>query len=204
MRRLVKICGLRDAAAVDAAVAAGADALGFVFAESVRRITPDDAAALSERVPERILRVAVMRHPDAASWREVASVFRPDVLQTDAADFAQLQVPANVVRWPVIRETNDAGDAGLPETFVYEGAASGRGLRVDWRRAASLARQGRMILAGGLRCDNVREAIATVSPFGVDVSSGVESAPGVKDPGLIRAFIDAVRSNDRGSTGAVA
>lgn len=204
MRRLVKICGLRDAEAVDAAVAAGADALGFVFAESVRRITPGDAAALSERVPEGILRVAVMRHPEDALWREVSSVFRPDILQTDAADFSRLRVPANVVRWPVIRETDDGDDAGLPEIFVYEGAASGRGRRVDWRRAARLARQGRMILAGGLRCDNVREAIATVSPFGLDVSSGVESAPGVKDPGLIRAFIHAVRTDERGSTGAVA
>lgn len=204
MRRLVKICGLRDAAAVEAAVAAGADALGFVFAESVRRISPADAAALSEHVPEGVLRVAVMRHPDGELWQEVLSVFRPDILQTDADDFAQLAVPADVVRWPVIRETEFAEDANLPETFVYEGAASGRGRRVDWQRAARLARQGRMILAGGLDRDNVREAIAAVAPFGLDVSSGVESAPGVKDPGLIREFVRAVRSNERGSTGAVA
>lgn len=204
MRRLVKICGLRDAGAVEAAVAAGADALGFVFAESVRRISPGEAAALAEGVPREILRVAVMRHPAADLWREVAAVFRPDVLQTDAADFANLSVPAGIVSWPVIRETEDAGDAELPETYVYEGAASGRGLQVDWERAARLARRGRMILAGGLDCGNVREAIGTVAPFGLDVSSGVESAPGVKDPRLIEAFVRAVRAAERGSTGASA
>jgi phosphoribosylanthranilate isomerase len=204
MRRLVKICGLRDAEAVDAAVAAGADALGFVFAESVRRLSPGEAASLSERVPRGILRVAVMRHPAAELWREVAAVFRPDVVQTDAADFANLQVGPGVVRWPVIRETEDAEDAELPETYVYEGAASGRGLQVDWQRAARLARKGRMILAGGLDCGNVRKAIAAVAPFGLDVSSGVESAPGVKDRRLIEAFVRAVRSAERDSTGAVA
>lgn len=204
MKRLVKICGLRDAAGVDAAVAAGADALGFVFAESVRRISPGEAASLSARVPRGVLRVAVMRQPAAELWREVVTAFRPDVLQTDAADFASLEVPASIVRWPVIRETDNVDNARLPETFVYEGTASGRGQRVDWRRAARYARKGRMILAGGLDCDNVREAIARVTPFGLDVSSGVESAPGVKDPRLIGAFVRAVRSAGQGAAGAPA
>lgn len=204
MRRLVKICGLRDAEAVDAAVAAGADALGFVFAESVRRISPRDAASLAERAPRGTLRVAVMCHPAVALWREVEVVFRPDVLQTDAADLAELPVPAGVVCWPVVREADGVEETGLPGTYVYEGATSGRGQPVDWQRAARLASTGRMILAGGLDADNVREAIATVAPFGLDVSSGVESAPGVKDPGLIEAFVRAVRAAERGSTGAVA
>ncbi len=204
MRRLVKICGLREAEAIDAAVAAGADALGFVFADSVRRISPREAAVLSKRVPRGTLRVAVMRHPAVELWREVEAVFRPDVLQTDAADLAELPVPAGIICWPVVREADGVGETELPGTYVYEGATSGGGQPVDWQRAARLARAGRMILAGGLDAGNVREAIATVDPFGLDVSSGVESAPGVKDPGLIEDFLRAVRAAERGSTGAVA
>src|SRR5690606_22900418 len=108
MRRMVKICGLTDAAQVAAAVAAGADALGFVFAESVREVTPGEARAAAAAVPSRVLRVAVMRHPSRARWAEVARVFRPDVLQTDEADFAELEVAPEVQRWPVVRE----GDYG--------------------------------------------------------------------------------------------
>jgi phosphoribosylanthranilate isomerase len=193
VRTLVKICGLTDAAGVAAAVAAGADALGFVFADSVRRVDPEQAAGLAREVPPQVLRVAVMRHPDAALWREVETVFRPDALQTDAADFDYLVVTPDVLRWPVLRE----GDGVSPpagEPFVYEGPRSGCGERVDWERAATLARQGRMVLAGGLDRLNVAVAIARVAPWGVDVSSAVESAPGVKDPERIRAFVAAVRA----------
>jgi phosphoribosylanthranilate isomerase len=82
----------------------------------------------------------------------------------------------------------------LPETFVFEGAESGRGKTVDWSAAARLAARGELILAGGLRPDNVAEAILQVHPFGVDVSSGVESSPGEKDPELICRFIETVKA----------
>jgi phosphoribosylanthranilate isomerase len=85
----------------------------------------------------------------------------------------------------------DAADA-----FVYEGVSSGRGEKVDWQVASAIAKKGRMILAGGLDADNVAEAIEMVMPWGVDVSSGVESAPGVKDPDLIHAFVAAVRATE--------
>jgi len=122
-------------------------------------------------------------------------VFAPDVLQTDADDFATLDVPDSVERWPVFRE----GQA-LPmieTTYVYEGAMSGRGETVDWSAAARLATHGRMILAGGLGPDNVAAAITAVRPVGVDVSSGVETAPGMKDPRLINDFINAARAAER-------
>lgn len=192
MNTTVKICGLGDADAVDAAVRAGADALGFVFADSVRRIAPEAARELGTRVPDGVLRVAVMLHPTNDEWRHVFEVFEPHVLQTDIADFRRLEVPEQVHRWPVIRE-GDQGD-DLPELFVYEGARSGAGQTVDWQRAAALARRGRMILAGGLGPDNVAAAISNVRPWGVDVSSAVESAPGRKDPAKIRAFIEAARN----------
>lgn len=193
MSLFVKICGMTDAAAVRAAVEHGADAIGFVFAESVRRVSPAAAVDLSADVPARVRRVAVMLHPTAAEWREVEDVFRPDVLQTDAADFASLDVSDDIERWPVYRE-----GAGLPETlpptFVYEGPKSGQGQTVDWSRASDIASRGRMILAGGLGPDNVADAVRRVAPFGVDVSSAVESAPGKKDPAKISAFITAARA----------
>ncbi len=192
MSVFIKICGLRDAATVESAIAAGADAVGFVFAESVRRVTTAEACAAARDVPEGIQRVAVMRHPTNDEWLTVLRQFDPDVLQTDAEDFDDIDVPANVIRWPVIRE-GSAVDK-LPQTFVYEGADSGVGQAVDWSRAADIAARGRMILAGGLAVHNVGTAINAVRPWGVDVSSGVELAPGKKDAELIREFIGAVRA----------
>ncbi|MGB5245782.1 MAG: phosphoribosylanthranilate isomerase [Woeseia sp.] len=194
MIALVKVCGLTDLAAVDAAVAAGVDAIGFVFAKSVRQVSPQRAAELSAGVPKSIRRVAVMQHPDAAEWQAVCSGFRPDVLQTDAEDFDSLAVPAHIECWPVYREGAVSKDTNLPATFLYEGQKSGRGETVDWQRAAHIAQRGRMILAGGLCIDNVADAIREVSPWGVDVSSAVESAPGRKDPEKIAAFVNAARN----------
>lgn len=191
---LVKICGLTDDAAVLAAVESGADAVGFVFADSVRRISVQHAVEISAAVPATIKRVAVMMHPTDDEWQEVRSGFSPDVLQTDLADFDYLDVPGDTERWPVLREGAISGTIGLPHTFVYEGQRSGHGETVDWEVAAQMAKRGKLILAGGLNLSNVTEAIKEVQPFGVDVSSGVESAPGKKDPEKIKAFIDAVRN----------
>ena len=192
MSLFIKICGLRDAGAVDAAVAAGANAIGFVFTESVRRITPTAAAELAARLPGSVQRVAVMRHPTPQLWNAVLSEFRPDVLQTDLSDLTSLEVPATVEVWPVIREGEQVEQ--LPARFVFEGGHSGSGQVVDWNVAAAIARRGEMILAGGLSPANIAQAITTVRPYGIDVSSGVETAPGVKDAQKIRAFIKAARA----------
>ncbi len=194
MSVFVKICGLRSQADVEAAVEAGADAVGFVFAESVRRVTPEEAAKAAEAAPEGVRRVAVMRRATLEDWRRVLVEFVPDILQTDIEDFVDLDVPDSVERWPVIREGHHALEKGLPGTFLYEGTESGTGETVDWQDAAEIATRGRMVLAGGLSPDNVADAIAEVNPWGVDVSSGVESEPGKKDPELIKRFIDAARA----------
>lgn len=196
MTALIKICGMTDIAAVEAAVEAGADAVGFVFAESVRRVSMRHAVEMSDYVPAETKRVAVMLHPTADEWREVKDVFQPDILQTDLADFAYLDVPERIEIWPVMREGTVPDADQLPVTFVYEGKASGSGTTVDWQVAAQMARRGNMILAGGLNPENVQEAIREVAPFGVDVSSGVESSPGKKDTNRIQDFIDAVRAGD--------
>ena len=114
----VKICGLSSAEQVQAAVDAGADAVGFVFADSVRRIDPADAAAISNTVPDTIKKVAVMLHPSNEEWEVVLGAFRPDVLQTDAGDFPGLNVPENIECWPVFREGNRVTDT-LISRFVY-------------------------------------------------------------------------------------
>jgi phosphoribosylanthranilate isomerase len=199
---LVKICGLSRKEHVDTAVDAGADAVGFVFADSVRRVSPKHASRISESVPDSVKKVAVMLHPTSDEWKEVLAGFAPDVLQTDASDFAGLDVPENIDRWPVFREGNRVTDTfgmsiEVTGTFLYEGAKSGAGETVDWERAAQVARHGNMILAGGLSAANLAEAIRIVRPFGVDVSSAVESAPGQKDPAMIREFINAARAAEK-------
>ena len=195
MTVFVKICGFREAQHVEAAIEAGVDALGFVFARSVREIAPADAAAISANTPPHIKRVAVMRHPADDEWQQVLSVFSPDVLQTDAEDFASLEVPVSIERWPVYREGGATPDVQVP--YIFEGPKSGQGASVDWSQAATFAASGQMILAGGLAAHNVAQAIATVRPFGVDVYSGTESAPGQKDSKLIGEFARAARAAER-------
>jgi len=198
MTMLVKICGVTDPSAVRAAVAAGADAIGFVFYDpSPRNLTPEQAARLAAAVPAGVRRVAVMLHPGAALWNEVNDALHPDVLQTDRDDYSCLDVHESIEKWPVLREGSLREQAGLPETFVYEGARSGQGQRVDWDAAAAIARRGRMILAGGLTIANVAEAIGRVAPYGVDVSSAVESAPGKKDVAKIAAFVAAAKAAEQ-------
>ena len=196
MSLLVKICGLRDANDVAAAVDAGADAVGFVFFEgSVRNITPEAATAACANLPPGKKRVAVMLHPSNEEWQRVLRGFEPDVLQTDIEDFEALDVPYGVESWPVIREGRLP--ATFPETYLYEGAKSGAGETVDWSDAADVALSNDMILAGGLSAENVAEAVRNVRPYGVDVSSGVESAPGRKDAEKIHDFVSAARAAER-------
>lgn len=194
----VKICGLNSAEAVAAAVAAGANALGFVFAKSPRQVTPEQAAELTRDLPTGIGRVAVMLHPSADEWAAVRDGFAPDWLQTDVDDFAALDIPAEIGQFPVYRDkaAADFADASRewPAHMLFEGATSGVGMQPDWDHAAQIAHRTCLMLAGGLNPDNVRDAIIHVHPWGVDVSSGVESSPGVKDPEKIKAFVAAARA----------
>jgi phosphoribosylanthranilate isomerase len=199
VRVFVKICGLSTPRAVDEAIRAGADAIGFVFAESPRRVTPKQAARLCRTVSPAIIRVAVMRHPTRDEWQRVVDEFAPDWLQTEAGDFAGLDLPESISRLPVFRDTPELDMTALnrEERLLFEAPLSGQGLQADWQRAATLvAAMGtgrQLVLAGGLTPENVGAAIATVRPWGVDVSSGVESRRGVKDPERIAAFMTAVR-----------
>jgi phosphoribosylanthranilate isomerase len=190
----VKICGLTHAADVAAALEAGADALGFVFAPSPREVTAEAAVALCAGVPASVVRVAVLHHPSAATWNTVRDYFAPDWIQTDAEDLAALSLPEGCRALPVYRTGRKARARDLPSRMLLEGAAGGRGAAADWEEAAELARGRELILAGGLNATNVQSAVARVRPWGVDVSSGVERSPGRKDPELIRDFITHARA----------
>lgn len=193
MSLLVKICGLRTAADVRVAMNEGADAVGFVFAKSLRQVTAAEAARAAAQCADELIKVAVMRQPTNDEWQQVLEGFEPDVLQTDIDDFEVLEVPDTIKCWPVIREGVSGIGSGDAKTFLYEGKNSGQGETVEWQRAAEIAERGNMILAGGLSAENVATAVGIVRPFGVDVSSAVEAEPGRKDPQLIRDFIRAAR-----------
>jgi phosphoribosylanthranilate isomerase len=188
----IKVCGLTTHEAVAAAVGAGVNAIGFVFAPSQRQVTAAQAAQLAQGIPSSVLRVAVTQHPTQDLVDEVWSIFKPDVLQTDAEDLRDLRIPAGLNVLTVVRAGKTL-PLPLPARLLFEGPVSGTGATADWVRAAELAQQTQLILAGGLNPANVVAAIEKVRPFGVDVSSGVESAPGVKDVAKIVEFVSKAR-----------
>ncbi len=201
----VKVCGLRTAEAVDAAINAGADAVGFVFAESPRRVSIDDAARLLARVPAFVARVGVFRHPTEEDVIDALDSLPLDLVQTDAQDFddGAACVP-EAMRLPVIREgdglerrVHDALQSS--RTILVEGPRSGAGEQVSLGALAGLPEElrSRVILAGGLDPANIAGVITTIQPYGVDVSSGVERSRGEKDPRLIHQFLRAVREAEQ-------
>jgi phosphoribosylanthranilate isomerase len=189
----IKICGITRADAVAAAAAAHVHAIGFVFARSPREVTPGQAAQLAALAPPGILRIAVARHPPQAAVDEICRILEPDYFQTDMEDLRELSIPPHVKVLPVVRAGRRPPHP-LPGRMLFEGPLSGSGEVADWGLAAGLARQTEVILAGGLSPHNVGEAIEAVRPFGIDVSSGVEAEPGIKDPEKIIEFVRAARA----------
>jgi phosphoribosylanthranilate isomerase len=189
----IKICGITTPDAIAAAVEAGADALGFVFAESPRQLTPEAATQLARAVRGRVRCVAVTRHPTQRAVDEILQVFRPELLQTDLTDLGPLTLPTTLELLPVVRSSS-AAPARPPPRILFEGPTSGSGVASDWAAARGLAARTELVLAGGLDSANVAAAVAAVRPFGVDVSSGVEARPGVKNPLKILEFVSAARA----------
>jgi phosphoribosylanthranilate isomerase len=197
----VKICGVREPDAIAAAVRGGADAVGFVFAPSPRRVTIAEARALAEQVPPFVARVAVLWRPLAQEVTEVLEGFAPDVLQCEPDHRGR---PPRGARAGFLAVLHDGPDVLAQARVLPPGATvlidsagrGGRGAPPDRARAAALARERPLVLAGGLTPDNVAEVIHEVRPWAVDVSSGVETSPGRKDPALIERFLEAVRRAD--------
>lgn len=190
----IKICGIRDRAGLEAAIEAGADAVGLVLAESPRQVSPAWAADLLRHLPPMVQGIVVMREPDQAQLEVLFERARPAYLQADAPSLDGFKLPTGCRRLPVYRNSEPAM---YPDVLVFEGTRSGAGEEADWGLAHAVATRTRVILAGGLHAGNVGEAIAQVRPYAVDVSSGVESAPGIKDRARIMEFVAAVRAAEK-------
>ncbi|MDP2763680.1 MAG: phosphoribosylanthranilate isomerase [Brevundimonas sp.] len=207
-----KICGLTTPGTLDAALAGGAAFVGaVVFPRSPRHIDPLHGATLFERARGRAKLVAVTVDADDALLTEIALILKPDLIQLhghespERAERARLLTGAGIIKVLPIRAAADFAGAEAWEPLVDhlmfdakppEGShlPGGVGARFDWTLLADRTFRRPWFVAGGLTPDNVAQAIRVSGAPLVDVSSGVESAPGVKDPALIAAFLDAVRS----------
>lgn len=196
----VKVCGLRTSADVATAVAAGADAVGFVLAASPRQVTAADARRLAAGAPGSVLTVGVFAGIGAAGAARLAREAGVDAVQLHGRypreAFAALAAEGmRLIRATPLEEGTEltVGAYG-EELLLLDSPAAGSGQRWDLGRLGTSRPRGRWLLAGGLDPGNVGAAIAVARPWGVDVSSGVESARGVKDHGLIRAFVAAARA----------
>ena len=194
----VKICGIRDVDAARIAVEAGATAIGLVFAESPRRVEPVAAARIAAALPPDVAAVAVFRYPSRDDVLRVLAAVPVDFIQAERGAAALAAEETGVPLLPVLHdgpglvESLPADESG--PVLLEAAGRGGRGVRPDWSRAARLAERCSLVLAGGLGPDNVADAIRRVGPAAVDVSSGVESRPGVKDAQRIRAFIREARA----------
>src|SRR6202021_3204961 len=172
----IKICGITTADAVSAAAAAQVDAIGFVFAPSPRQGTPGQAAQLAALAPPGILRIGVAQHPLQMKVDEICRILKPDYFQTDVEDLRELRIPVHIKVLPVVRFGRKTPNP-LPARMLFEGPSSGMGELADWGRAAELARQTEVILAGGLSALNVIEAIHAGGPLGAQGAAGGKGRP---------------------------
>jgi phosphoribosylanthranilate isomerase len=186
----IKICGLSSKDAVEVCVSYDADALGFVFSESPRQVSIDMANKLVESVPINMLKIAVFLNLNETNVQDVLREFRPDWVQANFENSANVRLPSDIIFLPVYRNTGPRPSQEKKHAaLLYEGASSGVGELSNWKRAKQLSKKNNLILAGGLNHLNVQEAIKQVKPWGVDVSSGVEIKKGIKDIAKIKSFI---------------
>lgn len=211
-RTRIKICGLRDDDAVEAAICGGADAIGFIFVSgSPREIDADRAGDIMAGLPPLVSTVGVSRDLSVDAFCELEQLCPTNLSQLHGKEsektvrmcgpdvikgfrFDPATIDTQLDRWGAVEEVG---------AVLIDGSEGGEGTALDWGALAERLAGARsrgfdkpVFLAGGLTPDNVAEAIGAVRPYAVDVSSGVESSPGVKDVGAIRAFCAAVRGAD--------
>ena len=208
----VKICGVRTREIVDTAVDAGADYVGLVFfPNSPRYIAPDAARPLAETASGRIETVAVLVDPDDALIEDILATFRPGLLQLHGSETPERVVAVKarsglrVIKAIGVATADDVGKASayrsIADMILFDAKApagskhpGGHGLAFDWCALGGPSVERPFALSGGLDPDNVSEALAVTGASMVDVSSGVERAPGEKDPDLVRRFIQAAKA----------
>lgn len=198
MNTLVKICGIKTLEVANAAIEYGADALGFVFAESKRKISKEEAKKIIDALPKNVIKIGVFVNAPASELKEIYEYCGLDYLQLHGDESPEF---CDNLKIPYIRAfgTKEELDSNFIERYnsygyLFDAPAGkyvgGNGVTFDWNVLKMLTPnvRKRLILAGGLNCDNVRKAIEEVKPFMVDVSSGVETN-GVKDINKIKKFI---------------
>jgi len=202
----LKVCGITSLGDALHAVEHGATAIGFVFwPRSPRCISADDAADIVAELPEDVTTVGVFVNESVDGIRSIVAKTRITAVQLhgdEPPDYAYA-IGHPILRSATVQNAADVSGAWPASTTLLVDAADpvrrgGTGQTVDWSRAAPLARLRPIVLAGGLTPDNVAEAVATVRPYGVDVSSGVEASPGVKDHDKVAQFLANARSAFQG------
>jgi phosphoribosylanthranilate isomerase len=214
MSLLVKICGLSTRETLDVALGAGADMVGFVFfPPSPRHLSLETARELGRQAKGRAAKVALTVDADDATLANIVETLQPDLLQLHGKEtFARLRDIKQKFGLPVMKalpvETAAdlaplAGYAAVADRILFDARApkeatrpGGLGAVFDWHLLEKLDLQLPFMVSGGLHVGNVAEAVRVTRAGGVDVSSGVERSPGVKDPEMIRAFIRAARSSE--------
>jgi phosphoribosylanthranilate isomerase len=217
----IKICGLSTPETLDAALQAGADMVGFVFfPPSPRHIGLKTARDLGRQAGDRAVKVALTVDADDTTLAEIVEALRPDVLQLHGSEsLARLRDIKRTFGLPVIKAiaVETAADlaplpgyAGVADRILFDARAprgatrpGGLGAAFDWHVLQNLELAIPFMVSGGLTCDNVAVALGLTRAGGVDVSSGVERAPGVKDPAMIESFVRTVRAIGRDASLAV-
>jgi phosphoribosylanthranilate isomerase len=199
----VKICGVTSEADALLAVGMGASAVGFVFAPSPRQMAPAAVADIVKRLPHETVTVGVFRDESPRRVVEIAGLIGLRAVQLHGFESAEdTRWVAERVSWTI--KAFPAGHRNIERfpdygarTLLVDGSNPGSGELFDWRLAEGVVDPGRLMVSGGLRPDNVAAAVAHLHPWGVDVSSGVESSPGIKDPARVRDFVTAARAAGR-------
>ena len=199
----VKICGITNLEDAHLAAELGADAIGFIFAESPRRISPKEAKAITRTLPPLVKTVGVFVNEDPARIKEIQSFCGLDLIQLhgdESPEICRELMPHSIKAFRIqneadienIKRYQGAVRAILLDTF-QKGKAGGTGLTFDWGLAVKAKETGiPLILAGGLSPENIQEAIATVNPYAVDINSGIEERPGKKDPVLMKQLMEII------------
>jgi phosphoribosylanthranilate isomerase len=201
---LVKICGITNAGDARVAAAAGADAVGIIFAESPRRVDVEEARRISMALPENTIRVGVFVDEDPAVVLRISREVRLDLAQLHGDEPPETVTALREAGVKVMKAlrvesaaTLEALDEFEADLFLLDAhstrARGGTGERFDWRLAKSLRGRDNIVVSGGLGPENVREAVEFFEPFGVDASSSLEDGPGRKNDELVRRFVLAAK-----------